>query len=318
MGYRHDMANVGFAERIRRRREELELTQEELAELARISRGTVRNAESGKSVGESTRTGLELAVGWRPSYPDELSVEPYQVLRAATLMGLARTLLNAEAEPDAAARRRNLADLASLVVGLAEDPPQVPPSFHRVLAALRQLGTPRPVLALIADMQALGLHPGPLGVELDPDHRAYPETPLGPDGQAIPAPPGHPELLTPKAQDVPDGVVDREVMRRQIKLLKEQTEWIRGYGQVWASNLQDEREKFKTEEHIYSVAMPSEILTIARSGLSQAEQDGLAMYLCRRRATINVQLLYELEQIIAFMKVENEEVGRQRPSDPPK
>lgn len=52
---------------IRRRREELKLTQAELAQLANVSRGTVRNAESGAiTPNPTTWTSLEQALAWVP------------------------------------------------------------------------------------------------------------------------------------------------------------------------------------------------------------------------------------------------------------
>jgi transcriptional regulator with XRE-family HTH domain len=66
------MAVTDLSQQIRDRRAELRLSQQQLAQIVGVSRGTIRNVEAGKPMEASTRRGIERALGWRPDTTDPL------------------------------------------------------------------------------------------------------------------------------------------------------------------------------------------------------------------------------------------------------
>ncbi|MDG4790389.1 helix-turn-helix transcriptional regulator [Micromonospora sp. WMMD1102] len=307
------MADLPFSDRLRLRREELEFSQEELAELANVSRGTVRNAEAGKAMSAGSLKALEAAVGWRPSFPLPLSPVPVQVLGAETLSRIGKALVDDEITPEALERRRNIADFMALILAIGEQPPHLPVAFEKVTRFIRRAGKPRDVALLFDDLLELGLTVKPIGSDVDPEHRAgHMGKAVGTlDAPEMPDPPTGEDVFAPYDSDspIPTSAVDREVVRRRLQLLHDQVAWVRSFGHLWADVLSSPRERYDMEERILGSASPGEILTIARSGLSQEDQDGLAMYVRRRRARFDVQLLVELEQIIREMQRRDEEGG---------
>jgi transcriptional regulator with XRE-family HTH domain len=289
-GYRHDLAELPFAERLRRRRDELTFSQEEFAALARVSRGTVRNAEGGKTIGASTQTALELAMGWRPSFPTSLARVPYQVLSAQAVSGVGGALIYEDFAKDEEQRQQNLADFSVLVAALAQDQPYTPPEFERVMQAARKLARPADVQALIRDMESAGLMWG------------RPVLPPGdlPGDQS--GPPVGNAIYVPTPTEPPEQEVDREMVRRKLAILKDQAEWIRGYGQIWSSDLQGDDDRRETEASLLRGALPEEILPITRSGLPQRVQDGLIMYLSRRHSLHRQRIAAEIAELIRYLQ----------------
>lgn len=127
-----------FAKRVRARREEINLSQGELATLAGVSRGTIKTAERGDvKLAAKSIVGINRALGWAPSpLPHFVSggFSPRAVLSADAVRAIADTIL--PITNDQGFMRARL-EFHNLIDGLADDPPMLPESFsflHEVMA----------------------------------------------------------------------------------------------------------------------------------------------------------------------------------------
>lgn len=128
-----------FTQQIRSRRGEIGLSQDGLATLADISRGTVKTAEKGGAqvtLTPKTIVGIHCALGWAPRFPLDLSsgFQPVEVLSAQAVRSIADAVLPAvrgegiEGDEPAAGRRM-LLEVHALVDALADKPPRIPSNF---------------------------------------------------------------------------------------------------------------------------------------------------------------------------------------------
>lgn len=78
---------------IKNRRVELKLAQGQLATIVGVSRGTIRNVESGNAMEESTQRGLERALGWLPN-----TTKPF--VNRETMVAISRGLLTRIVDAD--------------------------------------------------------------------------------------------------------------------------------------------------------------------------------------------------------------------------
>lgn len=160
IGIREDLAHLTFAEQIRRRRDEVGLSQKVAATFARVSRGTLQNAEGGESLSDQTTVSIEQSLGWigrRSAIRDSGEGPPRQVLSARAVRPIALALTGEMPFRDDNERRSYVNDFHKLVEALGEEPPQLPITFRRLMTILRAVMIPSDVQSLVVDLERQGV-----------------------------------------------------------------------------------------------------------------------------------------------------------------
>ncbi len=132
-------ANLGM--RIRARREEVGLSQSELAQLAGVHRGTIRNVEMGKPMEARTAANVKRVLGCSPNINYATRNGP-EVLRPVLSPRATAILAGAILRSDKADQPGHVADFLDLVTALSEHPPNLPATLHRFWDAMTALVPP--------------------------------------------------------------------------------------------------------------------------------------------------------------------------------
>lgn len=268
-GPRLDLDGLQFADQIKQRREEIGLSQDQLGLLAGLSRGSVRNAELGKPLGQGTVAALERAVGWRYRPDHRMLTTPFQVLSAAAVYGVASTITEDRLFPSEAIRDRLVADFGQLVESLEDTPPSMPPVFERFVTLLRPLVRPVDAERLFDDIVRAGV-----------DHREVSRLTGLVDGSTM----SMPRDLASVATYVHHLVDEQEA---QLRVLKQA-------GATRANHPILLRA-------IRGAVNADEAFLIARSGLRETLQDAIAQYLTRRRDEFNLRTMAELRALVEYL-----------------
>jgi transcriptional regulator with XRE-family HTH domain len=274
-GPRTDLDLSTLAERLRTRRDETGLSQEQVAELAGVSRGTVRNAELGKALGAASTAAIHRALGWRRQETRDDST-PYQVLGADTVTAIGGVLTDRRllSESD---RERACADYIALVTALEEDKPLLPPGFDRLANTLRSQARPADLAHLVGDLERNGLP------EADLLRWANPE------------------------MEIPPLVRSREnanAITRIYQIVSDQDAHRRA---LVRSGADPDQLNAIVLRSMFGDLLPMEALAIARSDLNRELQDGLAQYISEQRRQFNASVMTTIRELISDMDTIPEE-----------
>lgn len=267
-GPRDDLADLTFGEQVRRRREETGLSQDQIGELAGVSRGTVRNAELGKPLGVGTRATLERALGWSSRRDKVDDLPPGQLLSATVVRGIGEAITDPRLVPDENRRGLLVDDWLALVASLEPEPSMLPPTFERLVDRLREIVRPVDLVRLLDDLERAGIPRGEL------DQRAAPAAGEGAPGLG-------PQDIASAATYVERLVADQQAHMRALVRAG-------APGQVHPI----------VTRAIYGAVSSIEAFLIARSGLEIPLQDGLAQYATQRRQRFEAELTSELTALI--------------------
>lgn len=260
-GPRADLDGTTITDQVRLRREEIGLSQGEIAELGRVSRGTVRNVELGKAIGANSMASLGRALGWRTLSPTET---PWQHLRAGTVRGIGQALLDERYTPDPTERAQAVADFDAVIAELAADKPILPNSFGRLMTVLRWLARPVDVHRFFEDLERAGVP----AADLAPwrDRQATPTT-------------GDPAAA---ANQVYRHVADQQAHARALE----------------RSGAAPAARNEILHRMIRGNVTGDEAFVIARSGLDDATQDGLSQWVSTRREQFNADLMAQIRALL--------------------